>query len=83
MFPVRLGLVAVRRKPYVIPAILLAVAAAILLTVAVGLRYVIVPLVDRFGLTITTLGGTIACASAAATAVLLVGGLATTAGAIP
>jgi hypothetical protein len=56
--------------------------AAILILVALGLWWVIVPLVHRFGLSITTPGGLIAWASTAAVAALLAGGLAALANAL-
>jgi hypothetical protein len=56
--------------------------AVILFLAALGLWWAIVPLVHRFGLTITTPGGLIACASTAAVAALLAGGLAALANAL-
>jgi hypothetical protein len=56
--------------------------AVILFLAAFGLWWAIVPLVHRFGLTLTTLGGLIACASTAVTAALLAGCLAALANAL-
>lgn len=52
------------------------VLPAILIIAALGLWWVIVPLVHRFGLNITTPGGLIACAFTATVAALLTGGAA-------
>ena len=49
----------------------------ILIIAALGLWWVIVPLVYRFGLNITTAGGRIACVFTATAAALLAGGLST------
>ena len=48
----------------------------ILILAALGVWWVIVPLVHRFGLNITTPGGLIASGSTATVAALLAGGLA-------
>jgi len=58
------------------------VLPAILIITALGLWWVIVPLVHRFGLNITTPCGLIACASTATVAALLAGGLAALANAL-
>lgn len=55
---------------------------AILFLAALGLWWVIVPLVHRFGLSITTPGGLFACTSTGAVAALLAGGLAALANAL-
>lgn len=55
------------------------VIPVILIIAALGLWWVIVPLVHRFGLNITTPGGLIASAFTATVAALLAGGLAASA----
>ena len=51
------------------------VIAGFLILAALGLWWVIVPLIHRFGLNVTSPGGLIACVSAGTAGALLVGGL--------